>query len=705
MATQGLHPGLRLSKLKSLGGLLLAALLATCLACTGPDSVDTAEVPELLEIPQPDLSDADQAVREQITAGRAKVRALQEGADRSEVTPEGGKRDKLAQAMGDLGLLYFTYTFIDAAEACFANARTLAPGDHRWSYLLGYLFNMEGRLPEAVAALERARELAPDDLPSLLRLGKARFEQGERDAAGALYQRALELEPGSAPALDGLGRVAAASGDAAAAAGYFEQVIELQPFATSTHHALGLAYRKLGRMDEARNHLEQGGDATVQIEDPLLVSLIKLGKSAEIYLLRAAQAMDSERWDQAAALYPKALEIDSSDFMVHKALAFALEKLGDLDGALDQLHTALAVATTGDEEKDRSEHAEIYRVMGGIEVLHGREAAAREHFQKSLELDPESLDARFKLANALARAGGLEEALGHYDLILERHPENPEILVKRATALINLRRPDQALAAFKKALAASPDDPEIRRRYAEALEYLGEGTAAAAQRRAAAGGALDAERRVEHLIAEAQRQTSDGRYQAAIERYREAIELDSEELDAHYELATVLGHLGRFDEALQEFALVVAAAPRHGRARRGEVTALLLLKRWGKAREKLNQALRVLPRDRGLAHVQARLLASAPDPRVRSGALAVEVASRVFEARREPASAETLAMAFAEAGRFEQALELQRQLVTAAEQAGADSESARLREMLEAYESGRAWRAATPDDILKVLAG
>ncbi len=688
MVAQGVSPG-------GLAALLLLALLATCLACAGPGDVASVEAPELLEIPEPDLSGADEAVREQIASGRAKVRAFRESDSGSE---------ELAQALGDLGLLYFTYTFIDAAEVCFTNARTLAPGDHRWPYLLGYLFNMEGRLPEAVVALERARELAPDDLPSLLRLAKARFEQGDRDAAGALYQQALELEPESAPALDGLGRVAAASGDAAAAAGYFERVLEKQPFATSTHHALGLAYRKLGRMDDARSHLEQGGDAAVQIDDPLLVSLIELGRSAEIYLLRAAQAMDSERWDQAAALYPKALEIDASDFMVHKALSFALEKLGDLDGALDQLHTALAVAATGDQRKDRAEHAEIYRVMGGIEVLHGREAAAREHFQKSLELDPERLDTRFKLANALARAGSLEPALEHYDFILERQPDSPEVLVKRATALINLRRPDEALATFDKALAASPDDPEIRRRYAEALEYLGQGTAAAAQRRAAEG-SLGAEGRVAQLISEAQRQTTEGRYRLAVESYRAAIELAPGEIDAHYELATVLGHLGRFDEALRGFAIVIEAAPRHGRARRGEVTALLLLKRWGKAREQLNQALRVLPRDRQLAHVQARLLASAPDPRVRSGDLAVEVASRVFEARREPASAETLAMAYAEAGRFDQALELQRRLVAAAEQAGAEDESARLREMLEAYESGRAWRATTPDDILKVLVG
>ncbi len=669
--------------------------MGTCLACSGPG--DPAGVPDLLAIPEPDLSGAEQAVRGQIAAERAAVRALSES--------DGASPGELAQAMGDLGLLYFTYSFVGAAEVCFTNAIILAPDDYRWSYLQGFLLKMEGRLPEAITALEHARKLAPDDLPSLLRLGKAHLEQGERDAARRLYARALELEPGSAPALDGLGRVAAASGDHAAAAGYFERVLELQPFATSVNHALGLAYRKLGRLEDARRHLEQGGDAEVQVNDPLLVSLIELGKSAEIYLLRAGQAMDSERWDQAAALYPKALEIDPTDFMAHKALAFALEKLGDLDGALQQLHEALAVATTGDETQDRSEHAEIYRVMAGIEVLHGREAAAREHFQKSVELAPERLDARVKLANALARAGRLEDALGHYDFILERQPDNPAVLVKRATSLVNLRRPAEALAAFEQAVAASPDDPGLRLRYAEALDHLGEPAAAAAQRAATEGTPVEDADRLALLVDEARRSTRQGSYEAALERYREVLETDPEHLDARYELATVLGHLGRFNEALEEFGAVVTASPRHAPARRGEVTALLLLGRYGAARVKLNQALAVMPRDRRLAHALARLLATAPDPRVRSGQLAVEIAGKVFAARREPASAETLAMAYAEAGQFDQALALQRQLVAAAEDGGAAAEATRLRKMSDSYQAGRAWRAASPDEILKILAG
>jgi len=648
-------------------------------------------------VPEPDLSGAETAVRDQIADQLATAQALR---DR-----EGSKSNELAGAMGDLGLLYFTYGFVQAAEASFVNAKLLAPEDYRWPYLLGYVLKIEGRLTEAVSELQRALDLESNNQPGLLRLGNALLEMGRDSEAQPLFERALEADKQSAAALFGLGKVATAAEDHEKAIGLFLGALEIQPSATSVHHALGLSYRNLGRLDEARSHLEQGGDAPVQVKDPLLLSLIELGRSAEIYLVRAAEAMDAKRWDQAASLYRKALEIDASDFMAHKALGFSLEKLGDLDGAIEQLKVALSEATTGDEQRDLTEHAEIYRVMGGLEVLHGRERDAIKHFEMSLEIDPERLDSRLKLANALARAGQLEAALSHFDTLLEKQPDNAGVLVKRATALINLRRPEEALATFKLAVAASPEDPEVRLRYAEALEYLGETSAAQAQRAAIARDSLETSERAELMIVEARKLTQEGQYEAAAKRYLEVLASDVENIDAHYELATILGHQGRFDEALQRFATVIEKSPLHAPARRGEVTAFLLQGRYGVAREKLRLALSVMPRDRQLAHALARLLATAPDPQVRSGRLAVEIASRVFAARREPATAETLAMAYAEAGQFEEALELQRQLVASADQRAGQETVARLRKILLTYEEGLPWRASSPDEILSVLAG
>ena len=94
-----------------------------------------------------------------------------------------------------------------------------------------------------------------------------------------------------------------------------------------------------------------------------------------------------------------------------------------------------------------------------------------------------------------------------------------------------------------------------------------------------------------------------------------------------------------------------------------------------------------------IADVLARLLATAPDEAVREGAAALEIALEVFEDYRRPEFAETLAMALAEVGRFEEAVQVQSRVVTEIESRGDTSQLAKARRWLENYEAGRPVRA------------
>jgi hypothetical protein len=96
-------------------------------------------------------------------------------------------------------------------------------------------------------------------------------------------------------------------------------------------------------------------------------------------------------------------------------------------------------------------------------------------------------------------------------------------------------------------------------------------------------------------------------------------------------------------------------------------------------------ALELYPRGAAFAHLRARVLVSAPDDAVRDGAVGLDLASRLFEAFPSPEHAETLAMAFAETGRFDKAVEWQQRVIAELETAGRTDLLGPAFERLEGY--------------------
>ncbi len=190
-----------------------------------------------------------------------------------------------------------------------------------------------------------------------------------------------------------------------------------------------------------------------------------------------------------------------------------------------------------------------------------------------------------------------------------------------------------------------------------------------------------------------------GDFDAAVAKLREAVEAAPEDVPIRFQLASMLASQGRFVEAGPVFNELVKLDPTNSAARRGEITALLLEGRYVDARIKLEEGLTALPRDGQLAHTLARLCATAPLDKVRDGALAVQLAEKVYEIKQTYETGETLAMAYAESGRFDEALKIQRQLIARAEGQGDDKPLEALRERLLVYLKNEPWRAPSPAEI------
>lgn len=91
----------------------------------------------------------------------------------------------------------------------------------------------------------------------------------------------------------------------------------------------------------------------------------------------------------------------------------------------------------------------------------------------------------------------------------------------------------------------------------------------------------------------------------------------------------------------------------------------------------------------------AWILATSPDAALRNGAQAVQYASRACELTRNavPSFLGTLAAAYAEAGRFPEAVATAQKARDAAQAAGQKDLAASDEKMMELYQAGRAYRA------------
>jgi tetratricopeptide (TPR) repeat protein len=504
---------------------------------------------------------------------------------------------------------------------------------------------------EPTAAQVQLQAIPEPDLSGLDPLVAERIRERRR------WQRAVDTapdaqEPQRAEALGELGNLYHAYRLLPSAQAAYENAQRLAPEDPRWPYFLGQLHRTANRDDQALEAFQR----SLELRPDHVAAQVRMG---EVLL-------DQNRPDEAEARFEKTLALDPEN----------------------------AAALFG---------------LGQIAAGRGNTQQAVERFRRVLELDPQATSVHYPLGLAyrqlgdeaaaeqqLSRRGDGEVSL--QDPLMERLlllSEGYRTLQKEGGEAFNAGRMEDAERAFRTAVAADPLASTARvnlasvllrqERQAEAIEQLQIAVRLNPEQ-------LEASRQLAALLLE------QGRRRDAVPALRTMVRLEPGDPSLRLTLALALEESGEFEQALAEYRQVLQAEPRRLAALLGRASAQLQLERYAEARRGLEEALEASRSETGrpsgeLANALARVLATVPEDSVRDGQQALEIASGLFNARPDAEHAETLAMALAETGDFQGAIELQQSLAAKAREAGAEELAAYYRQTLERYRQGQPSRA------------
>jgi cytochrome c-type biogenesis protein CcmH/NrfG len=138
---------------------------------------------------------------------------------------------------------------------------------------------------------------------------------------------------------------------------------------------------------------------------------------------------------------------------------------------------------------------------------------------------------------------------------------------------------------------------------------------------------------------------------------QEALRLQPDYADAHYNLARILARKGEIDNAIEHLQKTAAIEPDNADAWSKLGDAFLAKGRTREATRYYERALQLAPESLVSLNGLAWILATCPDTSLRDGARAVQLSTKAVEVsrRQDPLALRSLSAAYAETGRFDKA--------------------------------------------------
>lgn len=634
--------------------------------------------------------------------------------------------NKNEKTMGRLALLYHALSHTredtDRAVEAYEAVKELAPEAYQWPHYLGRLFLGRRSFERARMEFEESIRLNPDYAMNWAWIGETELARGDTEEALKHFEQYLQKVEDKTYAYLGL---AAAYLNAERYDEFFEALNSARDASGDCGRIHMLRAEYFDRLDnpEAAKVERRIAQSLPSIRgamrfDELEVQMWKVLQDSTSLLGKVQNLAAGHDFESAIYLTRAVLEENPHSDVLKEALMVLYNEAGRDDEALEAATRLL------DEKPD---HPAALTIAAGILLR-------TEQFDKLLQLAERSLAGNEDFAGGHACAGLALAGLNQYDLAeqsmlkaINAAPNNAMYLESLADIHAAQKEYEQAEKFLKKMLEIQADPPVKNEINAIAYRRLGElmltqnqvdrafdyyenavaetNFADSSMRTLIEQSLVNdrVDRAVTFLKKRLQSNPSQervrlslaellGRAQRgseAIETLREGLKLTPDSVRLHFALSRILAGNGQFDDAISELQSVIELRPDQP-APYAEMAAIYLMQSNPKAAvETARRGLTKHPNFPDLANTAAWILASSADESLRDAETAVKLAKRACQATGYSHAnyLDTLATAYAAAGKFDEAVQTEQRAIEIAKQRPAGVNITELEARLELFEA------------------
>jgi protein O-mannosyl-transferase len=538
-----------------------------------------------------------------------------------------------------VGWLWFLGTLVPVLGLVQVGGASMAD---RYTYIpmIGLLLMVAWVLPDLLSPMKRFKwPLASASAVVILACLALTSRQIQYwSSSEALFRHALAVTPDNADIRYYIASTLALEGKSAEALAEYNQALQINPAHYRARCNLARLLVQMGRLDEAMpqySKVLQTNPGYAKAHDGLGFILARQGKIPD-----------------AIAEYQQALKINPNSAESRNNLGSAFESQGKLDEARTQFTEALRI---------NPRFAEAHYNLGNLLATQGRFEDARFQLSEALHLRPDYADAQSRLGLLLASKGDLDASAKSFHELVRLRPSDADAYFNQGVVLAEAGRAADASNSFAAALKIQPDLAEKYKSNAESF-------------------------------------TQQGNLPAAASSYQGALRLKPDDAAAHKQLGLLLAQQGNFPDAVLQFAEAVRLKPDDADATYNLAMAFDASGQSESAVKYYRAANRLKPDSPNTLNNLAWILSTHSDASLRNGPEAVQLAERACEltGRSQAMLLGTLAAAYAEAGRFPDAITAARKARELALAAGQTELASKNEELLKSYEANHPYHEAPP---------